>query len=156
MNRQTNKQTEKGQSLLELSLVLVFLLILLAGIIDLGRIMYEYLTVRDAAQEGAGYAAVFPNDCNHIVDRVMQNLPDNNYTVSIEVDGISCAAAVANDYAAGKTAPDHGCAGNTVKVTIDHTTDITMPLISAFTGTSIPMHVVLEDRIVRPACYAYP
>lgn len=156
MNRQTNKQTEKGQSLLELSLVLVFLLILLAGIIDLGRIMYEYLTVRDAAQEGAGYAAVFPNDCNHIVDRVMQNLPDNNYTVSIEVDGISCAAAVANDYAAGKTAPDHGCAGNTVKVMIDHTTDITMPLISAFTGTSIPMHVVLEDRIVRPACYAYP
>ncbi len=152
MNRQKKLQSEKGQSLLELALVLVFLLILLAGVIDLGRMMYEYLTMRDAAQEGAGYAAVFPNDCNHVVDRVMQNLPDNNYTVSIDVDGIDCASAVANDYAAGKTAPDYGCAGKTVTVMIDHTTQITMPLISAFTGTSIPMHVAIEDRIVRPAC----
>lgn len=151
-------RSEKGQSLLELSVVMVFLLILLAGVVDLGRIMYEYLTMRDAAQEGAGYGAVFPNDCNHIFDRVMQNLPDANYTVSItitDVNGgtgtVTCSDAVSVDYS-GSDLPYYGCAGNRITVILDHTTDITMPFISAFTGQSIPMHVEIADRIVRPAC----
>ncbi len=156
MTRPIHKQYESGQSLLELALVLVFLLILLAGVVDLGRMMYEYLTMRDAAQEGAGYGAVFPNDCDHIVDRVMQNLPDANYTVSIYIDGIGCADASTNDYAPGKSAPDHGCAGNMIAVILDHNTEVTMPLLSAYTGPTVPMHVEIKDRIVRPVCSSTP
>lgn len=157
MRKNNSTQTERGQSLLELALVLVFLLILLAGVIDLGRMMYEYLTMRDAAQEGAGYGAVFPNSCAQIESRVMQNLPDENYAVSIMVNGISCDAAIAIDYAAGRNKPPyHGCVGNTLTVIVDHTTQITMPLISAFTGNSIPMHVEIDDRIVRPICSDTP
>jgi Flp pilus assembly protein TadG len=157
MKKPITKQSEKGQSLLELALVLVFLLILLAGVIDLGRMMYEYLTMRDAAQEGAGYAAVFPNDCAHIAARVMQNLPDDNYTVNIEIGGLDCAAASANDYASGKTAPDYGCAGKTATIIIDHTTEITMPFLGEFIPDgSVPMHVEIQDRIVRPACSSTP
>ncbi len=152
----THHHSENGQSLLELALVLVFLLILLAGVIDLGRMMYEYLTMRDAAQEGAGYGAVFPNDCAHILSRVMQNLPDANYSVAIEIEGLSCAEASNHDYAPGKTAPDYGCAGNTITIIIDHNTEITMPLLSAYTGPTVPMHVEIQDRIVRPACSSTP
>ncbi len=158
MRVRANHSSEKGQSLLELALVLVFLLILLAGVIDLGRMMYEYLTMRDAAQEGAGYGAVYPNDCAHLNDRVMQNLPDGNYTVAIKITDInggtgwvSCTDALITDYD-GSDLPYYGCMGNIITVSIDHSTQITMPFISAFTGPTIPMHVEIEDRIVRPAC----
>jgi len=164
MKRPMNTQSEKGQSLLELAVVLVFILILLAGVVDLGRMMYEYLTMRDAAQEGAGYGAIYPNDCNHLITRVMQNLPDDNYAVQIQITDVhgtagtvTCDAAVANDYAAGRSAlPYFGCMGNTLTVIIDHSTEITMPFLSAFTGPTVPMHVVIEDRIVRPGCSSTP
>jgi len=148
---------DEGQSLLELALVLLLLLILLAGIVDLGRMMYEYLTMRDAAQEGASYGVVFPNDCAHIIDRVKHNLPDDNYMVSVEVDGLDCFESYAHDYAPGMTAPDHGCSGKTVTVIIDHTTAITMPFISTYIGrNSIPMHVEIQDQIIRPVCKPTP
>lgn len=164
MKKQTITTSEKGQSLLELALVLVFLLILLAGIIDLGRMMYEYLTMRDAAQEGAGYGAVYPNDCAHITSRVMQNFPDTNYTVTILIEDVngglgtlSCGDASNIDYASGRTEPPYyGCVGNRLTVIVDHSTEITMPLLSAFTGPTIPMHVEIDDRIVRPVCSSTP
>ena len=58
MKHRMDRRSEKGQSLVELALIIVFVLIILAGVVDLGRMMYEYLTMRDAAQEGAGYAAI--------------------------------------------------------------------------------------------------
>ncbi|OGX61720.1 MAG: pilus assembly protein TadE [Paenibacillus sp. RIFOXYA1_FULL_44_5] len=42
---------EKGQSLLEFALVLPILLLLISGILDLGRIMYAYLNLNMAAEE---------------------------------------------------------------------------------------------------------
>lgn len=155
MIRQQMTKTEKGQSLLELALVLVLLLIMLAGVIDLGRMMYEYLTMRDAAQEGAGYGAAFPNYCSQIEERVKNNLLDESYTVTVHVNDLLCADAWNADNVPGKL-PVNGCAGNTLSVTVYHESEIAMPFISAFTGPSIPMTVVIEDRIVRPACDTTP
>jgi hypothetical protein len=144
------RHQEKGQSLVELALVLVFILILLAGVVDLGRMMYQYLTMRDAAQEGAGYAAVFPSYCADITNRVRNNLPDNSYGVIVLVDGISCESAWAVDKTL--TLPTHGCEGKDILVTLTHNFDVTMPLISVFTGPIVNMHVEINDRIVRPSC----
>ena len=54
------REREKGQSLLELALVLPVLVIILAGVLDLGRLYYAYVAVTDAAVEGASYAAIHP------------------------------------------------------------------------------------------------
>jgi len=154
-SKSLNAKTEKGQSLVELALVLVFILVLLAGVVDLGRMMYEYLTMRDAAQEGAGYGAAFPNYCAQIINRVAENLPDNTYGVAVIVDGLdfdglSCEAAWNVD----KTLdlPTYGCDGNELQVVVTHNFSVTMPLLSAFTGPTVPMRVEIRDRIVRPAC----
>ena len=144
------RTTEKGQSLMELALVLVFILILLAGVVDLGRMMYEYLTMRDAAQEGAGYGAVYPSYCGQIIERTSQNMPDNTYNVVVLVDGMSCEAAWTADKSLAR--PAHGCENKEILVSIDHNFSVTMPLLSAFTGPTVPMHVEIKDRIVRPAC----
>jgi len=53
-------KAEKGQSLLEFALIVPILLIILAGVLDLGRLYYAYVSVTDAAAEGASYAAIHP------------------------------------------------------------------------------------------------
>lgn len=146
----TARNQEKGQSLVELALMLVFIIVLLAGVVDLGRMMYQYLTMRDAAQEGAGYAAVFPSYCSDITNRVRNNLPDNSYGVIVLVDGISCESAWAVDKTLAL--PTHGCEGKEIIVTITHNFDVTMPLLSVFTGPIVDMNVEINDRIVRPSC----
>lgn len=149
MDHYSIRQREKGQSLVELALIIVFILLLLAGVVDLGRMMYEYLTMRDAAQEGAGYASLYPNYCAETVNRVMQNLPDNNYSVIVYIDPPTLCGQAATDDATSVT---HGCSGNEVVVAIDHAFSVTMPLISLFTGPTVPMHVEIRDNIVRPKC----
>jgi Flp pilus assembly protein TadG len=53
------EKREEGQSLVELVLVLPVLLIILAGLLDLGRLYYAYVAVTDAAAEGATYGAFY-------------------------------------------------------------------------------------------------
>jgi len=141
---------EKGQSLTELAIMLVFVLTLLAGVVDLGRMMFEYLAMRDAAQEGAGYGSLYPAECSLILARVQDNLPDGSYTVGVKVNGLDCAAAFAVDDP--KDLPVHGCEGKEIVISLDHTFNISMPFLTAFTGPTAPMHVEIKDRIVRPAC----
>lgn len=157
MKNQRTRTSEKGQSLVELSLMITFILILLAGVVDLGRMMYEYLTMRDAVQEGAGYGTIYPGYCNEITARVMDNLPDGNYTVAVTVDGLNCSAAYSADAAAALTyhLPSHACSGKILTINLDHSFEVTMPLLGTFVdpeGDGVPMHVVINDRIVRPEC----
>lgn len=60
---------EKGQSILEVALVLPVILLILAGVLDLGRLYYVTVALTDAAGEGATYAAINPNDTDEIVAR---------------------------------------------------------------------------------------
>jgi Flp pilus assembly protein TadG len=64
MKRRQRKQEggrrEKGQSLIEFALLVPVLLIILAGILDLGRLYFAYVAVTDAAGEGVAYAAIYP------------------------------------------------------------------------------------------------
>ena len=61
---------ERGQSLAEMALMMSFLLILLVGVVDLGRGFFVYLALRDAAQEGALYGSTDPTNNADIEARV--------------------------------------------------------------------------------------
>ncbi|HEY4691808.1 MAG TPA: TadE family protein [Bellilinea sp.] len=157
MKTQRVRNSEKGQSLIELAIMGTVILVLLAGVVDLGRMMYEYLTMRDAIQEGAGYGTIYPGYCNEIAARVMDSLPDANFTVAVTVDGMSCSAAYAADAAAALSyhLPSHACSGKTLSITLDRNFMVSMPLLGTIvdpTGDGVPMHVDIEDRIVRPEC----
>lgn len=56
------RKKEKGQSLVEMALLLPVLLLMLLGLLDFGRVYYAMVAMNDAAQEGAAYAAMHPND----------------------------------------------------------------------------------------------
>ncbi len=55
-----------GQSLLELALVLPFLLFVLFGVFDLGRVFFSSITLVSAAREGARYLTVYPEDFSNL------------------------------------------------------------------------------------------
>lgn len=54
------REAERGQSLVEMTVGMVILLIIVMGILDLGRVYFTYLTLQDAAGEAALYLAVDP------------------------------------------------------------------------------------------------
>jgi hypothetical protein len=51
------KNWKKGQSLIELTLVLTILLTLLTGMVEFGNLLNQYITVVDAAREGSRFAS---------------------------------------------------------------------------------------------------
>jgi hypothetical protein len=53
---------ETGQSLVELALVFVFMLVLALGTVNFGLAFFQWLTLRDAAQEGAIFASIMPDE----------------------------------------------------------------------------------------------
>src|SRR6185295_11358721 len=58
--RRPGDDRERGQGLVEFSLMLVFLSVLLISLLDLGRAYFTYLALKDAASEGAYYGSAFP------------------------------------------------------------------------------------------------
>jgi len=69
---------ERGANLVEMALVLPLLLMLLMGVVDVGRAFYSYVTLTNAVREGARFASRFPYDGNDgiieglVVERVRQ------------------------------------------------------------------------------------
>jgi hypothetical protein len=56
------KKDERGQSMVETALVLPILLLVLVGIIDLGRFVYSYAYLQMAAQETVRHGGLDEND----------------------------------------------------------------------------------------------
>ena len=56
------KKHEKGQSLVEFALSLPILILILSGLIDIGRVYFAYIFLEEAAAEAALYMSLHP-DC---------------------------------------------------------------------------------------------
>jgi len=140
--------TERGQSLMELAVSIVLLLVVLAGIVDLGRMFFYYIGMRDAAQEGSVYGIVNPGFCTQIAERARNILSDpTGVQIDVRIDGVSCAAATANQ----------ACAGREIRVTvIDPDFPITMPFLGSILGHhAVTLKASVSGTILRPVCSAY-
>ena len=138
------KQLEKGQSMVELAVSFIVLMILLAGVVDLGRLAFYYIAMRDAAQEGASYASIFPNQCDEIISRVETGTVDTSrIEVTLTIDGAAC-----------EICPSEYEPLTEIVVTVkDEHFPITMPLIGAFVGNEISLETTIRDNIIRvPEC----
>ena len=95
-----HSRREKGQSLLEFALILPVLLIVLAGVLDLGRIYYSYVAVTDAAAEGATYAAMYPqvSDRDEVFQRAQEAsrglVQIDNSMVEVDCPSVASGAPV--------------------------------------------------------------
>ncbi len=142
-NKRRIKTAERGQSLVELALILLFLMLLVAGIADLGRMIFTYLTMRDAAQEGAVYGAIYPGQCEDVFNRTQANLPVTE-TFTITINGLACTSEAACDCSGS---PQSSGDIITVMVTVEDF-DITTPLISAITGPTVDFSATINDTVL--------
>lgn len=67
------KRTERGQSFMELAISLVFLLIVLSVMVDLGWAFYTLISLRDIAQEATSYGSMCAKDKNGIEERFRES-----------------------------------------------------------------------------------
>ena len=56
--------------MVELAITLTFMLMLLAGAVEFGIALFQFVQLRDAAQEGALYGSIHPGDDTNIEARV--------------------------------------------------------------------------------------
>jgi hypothetical protein len=56
----------RGQELVEFAIVLPLLLLVVFGILDLGRLFHALITTTNAAREGARYGIIYPDDLTGI------------------------------------------------------------------------------------------
>jgi hypothetical protein len=143
-----HRQSEKGQSLVEFAFSLVMLLILVAGIVDLGRALFTYLSIRDAAQEGALYASLNPTDTTCIIQRTR----DSSTLISGLGNEIivTVAPTVGTQLCAGST----GGVRHGIRVTINYPNfPLAMPFMSVIVGGStVPISASVIDSIIIPKC----
>ena len=146
------EKSERGQSLTEFALVLVFLLSLLAGVFDLGRAFFAYIIIRDAAQEGAVFGAIAPKDDLNafslaVADRVVAAYvdPSNPSEVPLDVNVMNVQVDIIGSACAGP--------GNGVRVTVDYSLPVTMPFLGAIIGSQdVQLSTSVEDTILSPSC----
>jgi hypothetical protein len=62
LHRHRSSKGSRGQELMEFAIVLPLLLLVVFGIMDLGRLFHALITITNAAREGARYGTIFPED----------------------------------------------------------------------------------------------
>lgn len=129
----------RGQSLTEMALMLPIVMMLLAGVLDLGRVYFTFLALRDSAAEGAAYASLDPTNTAEIIARAKAESPSgfidwSSATVNVEYFTLACR-------------------GHAVKVTVTTTYHLFTPFIGSIVGSqTLPLTANVVNTILTPAC----
>ncbi len=150
-NHLNAKKSERGQSFMELAVSIVFLLILLAAVIDLGWAYYTMTALRDTTQEAASYGTMCPD-----IDQIKLRL-QHSTTAPIKAADITEIEVYFTDLDGNQIvlplAEGGTLKGDLVHVsaTIQH--HIVTPFISAFIGTTVyPLKADVTDTVMVDAC----
>jgi Flp pilus assembly protein TadG len=121
-NARAPRDRQSGQSLVELALLLPFLALLLAGIVDLGRGFRVLTLITSAASQGAQYGTFNPNDASGIRTRVTNALEGSGVVVT---NANACPDICI-------TFPGGSSAGQPVRVQVQHQLDTILGAILGF------------------------
>jgi len=144
-------KSERGQSLVELAISILILIYLLAGAVEFGMAFFQFVQLRDAAQEGALYGSMHPDQVSTIETRIRGassspiDLASGDVTITISIDGI-----LSTDTANYQTVD---CEGHGLKVLVAFEHQIFMPFIPQLIGSpTIPLNATVTDTILTPVC----
>jgi Flp pilus assembly protein TadG len=147
------RRSERGQAVVEAALTLVILLMLLGGILDLGRAFFTYVALQNAVGEGAYYAAGFPHRVNS-ASNASSGDPNNiifrtrNESPSGAIDWNRCNNCVTVTYSATPST-----VGSIVTVTVRYPFNLIGPL-PAILGQGRKM--MLTARASQPVLNTAP
>ena len=121
-----------GQSLVEFALVLPIILMILLGLLDFGRAFFTLIALDDAADEGASYASIRPNDVAGIQQRTVEA---STRLISVEAADVSVVY------------PPSLTAGQPITVTVDFFFDIYTPFVA---GLLPEGELILQGSATHP------
>jgi len=144
-------KSERGQSLVELAISILILIYLLAGAVEFGMAFFQFVQLRDAAQEGALYGSMNPSQVSAIEGRIRgaSNSPidlsdPSQVLIDLKIDGVPINTAIANGDA---------CEGAGLEVAVSFKHQIFMPFIPELIGRpDIPLNATVTDTILSPIC----
>lgn len=134
---------ERGATLVEFAIIVPLLLLLLFGIIEFGRIITEFTTIRTAAREGARFATTVettggvPNyrNCSGIIAAANSKLVIGTIE-SISVEWTDLAPghthAPCTDTVSNNPGPNAVVSGTKVQVTVTSSFDSVVPIMEIF------------------------
>jgi Flp pilus assembly protein TadG len=115
------RSPQRGQSLVEFAMIIPIFLLLAVVIFDLGRGVYYYSTIHNAAREGARYGSVNKEDWSGMRDTA------RNYAVGL---GLTAANITYTGWGPDEIVNNY--ANPTVEVSINYTFTPATPLVSNF------------------------
>jgi Flp pilus assembly protein TadG len=134
-------ERQGGQSLVEIAFGLIFLLVMLAGIVDVGRALFARAALLDAAEEGALYGSYQPADVSGIEKRI-RDISDGPVNFS-DPHSIKVTVAYAGN----------ACAGHLLSVSVSYDFLITTPFMGTVLGSqTFPLSASSESLILAPGC----
>lgn len=111
-------RSERGQAAVEFALVLPFLILIICGVIDFGRILYTANALTGVCERGARYASINPSKTNaEIQSKVQEYVPpgiDNTKIVPVNTT---------------PNTPSGRASGVSVTVTFSYSMDYVTPFI---------------------------
>lgn len=150
------RNSERGQSLVELSISLVVLLLLLSGAVEFGLAFFQFVQLRDAAQEGALFGSM---DANGLNIPNIETRARNASTSPIDLGDTSIVSVsiYIND-ALARQSDENGVVQNAlcgqegdalrVEVSYDHV--VFMPFMANIIGNTVPLNATVTDTILSP------
>ena len=145
---------ERGQSLVELGISILILLYLLSGAVEFGILFFQFVQLRDAAQEGALFGSINPptglGDANDLAriqdikDRALYSSPTRSPIDLVNDPQVTVEVAVTDG---------QYCEGGSLEVVVKYPHKIFMPFIPQILNrTEIELEATVVDTILTPVC----
>lgn len=121
----------KGQSMVEMAIILPVLLLILFSIFEFGRILGAYMLIHDLARDGVRYGVVGMSD-QSIKDHIMEH----DSFLSISSDDINITPSIRS-------------LGSALTVGIDYEIEIITPIISSIVPNPINLRAEYVMRVEK-------
>lgn len=110
--------------------------------VEFGIALFQFVQLRDAAQEGALYGSINPSKTNEIIARVR-----NASSAPLNLNDTSLVTVTVTSTYSGGTCAANGTDSVTVKVSYNHV--VFLPFFRNISGrTSIPLEATVVDTIL--------
>ncbi len=131
----------RGQSIIELAISLALLVWLLSGAVEFGIALFQYVQLRDAAQEGALYGSINPPKDAAAIDAIKNRvLSASSSPIDLKNDPNVVVSVAA----------DKNCEGGALTVTVSYPHKVFMPFMTRIMGSTRLLEATVTDTILIP------
>ncbi|MBK8137177.1 MAG: pilus assembly protein [Chloroflexi bacterium] len=142
---------EAGQSLVEVAIGMIVLLVIFSGLVDFGRAYFAYIAIEDAANEGATFLSIRPG-CQEAVSDGSDTGCDDPNNAFFRAQNAS-SGDINWDNAEITVSRSGFAVGDPVTVTITYRLPLVTPFLPPILGTnhitltSTASHIIITEKV---------